>query len=446
MAPVVIKQLFRRLDIAPLVFFRIVVGGLITIELAGEWFTGYSADFFSGHFNIPYQFTPWLKPWPPFWMHLHFALNVVFGVLVTIGLFYRFSAFMLFLGIGSAFLMEQSVYINHTYLYCLIALLMVFVPAHKAWSADVARGAVQAQATAPAWSVYILRFQMGVVYFFAGLAKLNPDWLAGTPMNIWLPARAHYYLIGHLLAQSWLPQFMSWSGAFMDLLVVPALLWKRTRPYAFALICLFHITNVSIFGIGTFPWLSIAMTALFLSPAAFRQLGILRKKLPSLQEVAKEQASSIKPGKVTLALLAIYCFLQLAIPLRQFAYAGNTSYTESGHNFSWHMMLRDKRGYVTFKVVDKTKKLNETVSLNKHLSSRQQQRMVGKPEMILAFAHYLKNYYQKQGYTNVEVYGGGMVSFNGRPHQPFIDPTVDLGNESFSLGEYHWILPLKNHE
>ena len=43
----------------------------------------------------------------------------------------------------------------------------------------------------PIWVVWLLRFQVGMVYFFSGLAKVNGDWLLrGEPLATWLPARA----------------------------------------------------------------------------------------------------------------------------------------------------------------------------------------------------------------------------------------------------------------
>jgi hypothetical protein len=237
---------------------------------------------------------------------------------------------------------------------------------------------------------------------------------------------------------------MSWSGAALDLLVVPALLWRRTRPYAFAVACLFHVTNVSIFGIGTFPWLSIAMTALFFDPKVFRFVPLLRRKLPAINasELSRMPNSTLR--KLTLALLGIYVLFQVVVPLRQYTYAGNTSYTEDGHNFSWHMMLRDKRGSLSFRVKDKESGLNERINLNALLTTRQQRRAVGKPDMILALAHHIRDVYIEKGYPNIEVYGQCTVSFNGRPYQQFVDPEVNLAKEERHLGSYHWVLPLEH--
>ncbi len=418
----------------------------MTIEMLGELLTDYSDDFFHPTFHFSYQFFQWLEPWPSFWMHLHFLFNILMGIFVTIGLFYRWSALLLFLGSSSAFLMEKSVYINHTYLYCLTAFLMIFLPANRAWSLDVKRKPELLQSYTPAWTVWILVFQISVVYFFAGLAKVNPDWLAAKPLMYWLPARSHFYVIGPLLEQKWLAYLMSWGGAAFDLLIVPLMLWRKTRRWAFVVAVFFHLTNVSIFGIGTFPWYSIAMTAFFFPPRTFRRLPWLRQHLPPFDK--EHPASTYRPAykKITVTLLAAYVIVQLAVPARQYFYEGNTSWTEDGHNFSWHMMLRSKTGFVRYKVVLPEKGEEHRVKIFDYVTRNQYHSMIGKPDMILELAHHIADEYREKGYEEVEVYADCQLKFNGRPLQAFTDTTVNLAKEERKLGPYHWILPFAEEE
>ena len=44
----------------------------------------------------------------------------------------------------------------------------------------------------PLGAVWLVRAQVGIVYVFVGLAKLNADWLLhGDPLRMWLPACGH---------------------------------------------------------------------------------------------------------------------------------------------------------------------------------------------------------------------------------------------------------------
>ena len=140
---------------------------------------------------------------------------------------------------------------------------MAVVPAHRALSVDAWLRPGLRSEQAPAWALWLLRAQVGVVYFFGGIAKLNSDWLQGQPMRLWLPGSIRLPGLEPLLAAPASALLISWGGLLLDLFVVPALLWRRTRPYAFAAATLFHLINSEMFDIGAFPWLAIRCTALF---------------------------------------------------------------------------------------------------------------------------------------------------------------------------------------
>ncbi|MGB0524494.1 MAG: HTTM domain-containing protein [Flammeovirgaceae bacterium] len=434
------QKLFRPIDIAPLIFFRVFAGGLITIEKTGELFTNYHRDFVIGDFHFSYFFFQWLEPWPPMGVYIHMGFNVLIALCVTLGLYYRWTTILMFLSTSSMFLMEKAVYINHTYLYSLFAFLLIFMPANRAWSLDVKRNPSIATGQTPAWTVYLILFQMSVVYFFAGIAKVNPDWFQAQPMTIWLSSKKHFYIIGPILTSAIWPYVVSYGGVLFDLFIVPALLWKRTRLYAFIISCCFHLINVCTFGIGTFPWLSAVVTALFFAPESFRKLKFLDRNIPKFQP-----STAPVVGKPWVKVFIVtYVAIQLLVPMRQWIYPGNTSWTEYGHNFSWHMMLRSKRGSTMFTVKDPDSGKEWKEDPFKRLTRKQSFRMVGKPDMILEYAHYLAELYREKGHPNVEVYVDARVKLNARKKQRMIDPTVDLAKESWSLLPYSWVIPLED--
>ena len=89
----------------------------------------------------------------------------------------------------------------------------------------------------PALWLFAFRFQVGVVYFFAGMAKLQPDWLLhGQPLAIWLSSQTDLPLLGPLFAVPGAPLAMSWAGFLFDTTIVLWLSLRRTRPYAYALV------------------------------------------------------------------------------------------------------------------------------------------------------------------------------------------------------------------
>ena len=76
------------------------------------------------------------------------------------------------------------------------------------------------------------------------------------------------------------------------------------------------------------------------------------------------------------------------------------------------------------------------------LNSRQCDKMLTHPDMILQFCHRLAEEMRQRGHGQVEVRAEVMASLNGRERQLLVDPTVDLAKEKRSLAPAPWIMPL----
>ncbi|MBK0403484.1 HTTM domain-containing protein [Adhaeribacter sp. BT258] len=442
-------HLFKPIDIASLVFFRIAAGILLSFEQINQFLTGDYLNYIQPKFHFSYLFFPWLKPFPETGMYALWAITILAGFMVAAGAFYRLSTVVLFIGYSLLFLMEETEFVNHFYLYCLLCFWLMFIPAHRAFSVDVWRKPELKRSYTPAWTVYIFIFQISLVYFYAGLAKLHTDWLLAKPLKIWMGYKAAKPVIGGILAHEFTPWIMSYAGLAFDLLFAPLLLYRRTRWLGFTLAAMFHLSNALIFGLATFPWFSLTLTSLYFSPSWPRKLPFFRKYIPAFQpENLALKTVSAAHQKLLLYGILTYATLQMLIPFRHFLYPGNVNWTEEGHKFSWHMMLRAKDGMVNFQVkAPKTEGQEEArfpIYPEKYLTPNQINKMADQPDLMLQFAHFLKAEYEKQGYKNPEVYVGSQCSLNGRDSQPLISPQTNLAAQQRSLKHYDWILPLQD--
>lgn len=442
------RRLFEPVDIAPLVYFRVAFGAIMLWEVwryvSYGWIDRYYVE---PRFFFKYYGFGWVHPLAGDGMYFWFAALGVLAAFLAAGLCYRLAAALFFVGITYVFLLDQANYLNHLYLICVLSLLMVFVPAHRAFSVDAAlRPRLRAQ-VAPAWALWLLRFQIAVPYFFGGIAKLNPDWLLDAqPMRLWLAERTDFPGIGRWFTEPWMAYVMSWGGFLLDLLVVPLLLWRRTRLVAFAFVAAFHLTNFGLFEIGVFPWLMLAGTLIFFPPEAFRR--VLRPVLgPGPEAAAAAGAARAGAGargqRAILVALALHVAVQVLVPLRHLLYPGPVSWTEEGHNFSWHMKLRDKVAEARFFIEDPDAGVTREVRLRDHLSSRQIRKMSTRPDMIVQFAHHLAALERAAGRPNVAVRAHVLVSLNGRPPRLLVDPDVDLAREVRSLAPRRYLRPLE---
>jgi hypothetical protein len=233
---------------------------------------------------------------------------------------------------------------------------------------------------------------------------------------------------------------MTYGSALFDLLV-GFLLWGRRTFWPAAVVgLLFHLLNSYLFPIGVFPWLMLATLALFRSP------DWPRRWLPV--GAPTTLAHSPSPGSVrqttALVLLHLYVAVQLLLPLRHWLYPGNVSWTEQGHRFSWHMMLRHK-DVMTFvmSVTDPRTGERRSIEPREYLNPRQVRQMSYRPDMILQFAHHIADLEQARTGVRPVVNVRVMASLNGRPFQELIDPTVDLAAQPDSFAPAHWIVPLR---
>lgn len=446
-------RLFARVDIASLVFFRIAFGSLLLWEMLVYLSSGWVRAFYiEPTFHFTYFGFDWVRPWPGEGMVIHFALLAVLAVMIILGLWYRVAATLFFLGFAYVFLLEQAQYLNHFYLVGLLSFLMIFVPANRAFSLDArARPDVRSD-TAPAWSLWLLRSQIGLVYLMGGIAKLNGDWLQGMPLEVWLLERQDFPIIGGLFAQEWLVHAFAYGALLLDLLAFPLLLWRRTRVPAFIALAVFHLMNSILFNIGIFPWLSIVASSLFFAPDWPRRLLGNRRAMTRRERklsrrrdgpsVATSRMPSLVAQRVTIALLCAYLAVQVLVPLRHFAYPGEVSWTEEGHRFSWHMKLRDKRGTARFFVTTPSTDRTFVVDPGDHLASWQYIPMTTRPYMILQFAHYLADTFTPPGGQRPQVRAHVMTSLNFRRPQVLIDPQVDLASVEDVQPPVDWIVPL----
>ena len=461
------SRLFDPVDNSFLIFFRVVFGGIMLWEVYRYFTHGWISRYYiEPTVYFTYYGFGWVKPWPGRGMYIHFVVLGVLASCILVGFFYRIAATLFFFGFTYVFLLDQTRYLNHFYLIVLISLIMIFVPAERALSVDAWLRPKIRSDTAPAWTLWLLRTQIGIAYFFGGIAKLNGDWLRGEPMRSWLNPYAGLPIFGPLFAKEWFVYSFVIGGLMLDLLVVPLLLWRRTRPYAFVAAVIFNIINSIIFQIGIFPWFMLGATLLFFPPDLMRRVvrWIIRafasaddsidstdvesnspvksQVRPAPVSVVTECRPLSRKQKAVAALLTMYLALQLVLPLRHFAYPGNVSWTEEGHNFSWHMKLRTKRGDALFTVSHPATGQTWAIDPREHLEPRQFMKMTTHPDMALQYSHFLAEQKRREGYENVEVRAHVMASLNGRKPQLLIDPAADLTKERLSLLPARWILPL----
>lgn len=431
--------LFKHIDNSSLIVFRIIFGLLCFLESVGAIISGWvKATLIAPKFTFNFIGLDFLQPLPGNGMYFYYAIMGLFGLFVMVGYKYRFSMFCFTIMWSATYLMQKAAYNNHYYLLMLLSSIMVFLPAHKYASIDAKLNPKTKRISMPQWCKWVFVVQLFIVYTYASVAKLYPDWLDATVMELLMQSKKDYLLVGDLLQEKWIHYILTYGGILFDGLVIPLLLFKPTRKYIFFISIFFHLFNSIIFQIGIFPYLSLAFTLFFFEPKTIQKLFLKKKPLYVAKEVA---IPNYKTPLITF--FSIYFLIQIALPLRHHFIEDNVLWTEEGHRLSWRMMLRVKSGSATYRVENKDTGETIYIKLNDYLTRKQQHLATSKPDVIWQFSQHLKEEFKTKG-EDIAVFVNCKLSVNGKPHKNLINPEVDLANEDWNPFKHsNWILPSK---
>ncbi|WP_421120825.1 hypothetical protein ACE2AJ_05875 [Aquihabitans daechungensis] len=141
-----------------------------------------------------------------------------------------------------------------------------------------------------------------------------------------------------------------------------------------------------------------------------------------------------------MAAAITWVTIQLALPLRHLAYAGDHRTTAEGYRFGWNVLLVERVSSVTFLVHDPATGQTRAFDPSRLYTETQLRVMRSEPDLIQQAAHAIAAHEAAEGRA-VEVRVDAWLSFNGRPAVRWIDPDVDLAAEPRTPWHKPWILP-----
>lgn len=431
------RFLFKHIDNSSLIVFRIIFGLLCFLESVGAIFTGWiTRTLVEPKFTFSFIGFEWLQPLPGNGMYFYYAVMGLFGLFIMLGYRYRISTIIFTLLWASVYLMQKASYNNHYYLLILLSGIMIFLPANRYASLDIKRNPNLKQISMPQWCKWVFVLQLLILYTYASIAKMYPDWIDLTVPKLLMKSKSSYPIIGDALQANFMTYLVGYGGILFDGLIIPLLLIRATRKYAFFASIFFHLFNSIVFQVGVFPFLSLAFSLFFFSPEIIRNL-FLKKKI--LYTKNKTIVPKYKP--ILIGISCIYFGIQIALPLRHNFIEDNVLWTEEGHRISWRMMLRSKHGIATYKILNKKDNTTNYVKLEKHLSKKQMRIATTKPDVIWQFTQRLKKEYAAKG-IDIAVFVDCKISVNGASYKQLIQPNIDIAALDWNTFKHsNWLLP-----
>jgi len=442
---IISSYLSKRHESTSLAFFRLGFGLLMTYSIIRFWLKGWiQTMYIDPSFHFTFYGFEWVTPLGNY-TYLLFFICGLSAFFVAIGYRYYMSIIIFFLSFTYIELMDKTTYLNHYYFVSILSFLMIFLPSNSSYSVDSYLQKKSFKYT-PKWCVDSIKLLLFIVYFYSGLAKINKDWLfEAQPLKIWLTTGSYDFpLIGsNLMQQEWFHYFMSWGGMFYDLLIPFLLIYTRTRVFGFLLVIFFHLFTVLLFPIGMFPYIMIMSSLIFFSSKTHKKIldFILKPFIDKIKSIREMKIINIQKERISLIVVSVFFIIQFLFPFRYSLYPGELFWNEQGYRFSWRVMLMEKKGYTTFKVVNKENDNSFYIMNNSFLTELQERQMSFQPDFILEYAHFIGDYYKKKGLKNIEIYADSYVALNGRINKRFVDPETDLLKEKRGFKNKNWIIP-----
>jgi len=429
------KIFFKAIDNSPLIVFRMFFGFLVACESFGAILTGWVKRVLIDP-QVTFSFIgfEWLKPLPGFGMYFYFIAMGVFGLAIMLGYRYRIAIISYTILWAGAYFMQKTAYNNHYYLLLLISFLMIFLPSNSYASLDVRQNRIKEENTMPYWISLLFIIQVAIVYVFASIAKFYPDWLDGTFTRNLLADSTNVIALKKLFLQKWFYLFIAYMGIIFDLLIVPLLLFKKTRMLALLASLTFHLFNAIFLEIGIFPFFALTFVLFFYEPETIKSV-FLRKKT----SIETDNGHSNYYGKKIVFFLIIpYLIIQLLLPLRHHFIEGDVLWTEEGHRLSWRMMLRERNGFIHIRIKDLKTGEESLYDYRKNLTDKQIQNLATKPDIIWQYCQYIKKEFKGK---EIAIFIDCKNSINRKEYKTLIDPKFDMAKAKWNYFRHNeWLL------
>ncbi|MDC0538884.1 HTTM domain-containing protein [Flavobacteriaceae bacterium] len=442
--------LSKNYSASPLIIFRIGFGFMMLYSIIRFWSKDWiNTLYLQPKFHFTYYGFEWVKPLGNL-TYLLFFICGLSALFVALGFKYRVAIITFFLSFTYIELMDKTTYLNHYYFISILSFLLIFLPANSSFSID-SYLKKKSYRLVPKWSIDAIKLLVSIVYVYAGLTKINSDWLfKAMPLKIWLPSKYDLPFIGEtLMQQNWFHYAMSWSGMIYDLIIPFLLFYKKTRWFAFGLVVFFHVFTGILFPIGMFPYVMIVSSLIFFEAGFHHKIILFLKRILNYffklkQKIVVKEIYNFKHQKITIIVLSLFFIVQLFLPFRYALYPNELFWTEEGYRFSWRVMLMEKMGYANFKITNSKTGIFFYVDNQDFLTPLQEKQMSFQPDFILEYAHFLGDHFKSKGHKNIQVFVESYVALNGRLSQPFINKNIDLYQQKETFNPKEWILPFND--
>ncbi|XP_076330015.1 gamma-glutamyl carboxylase [Tachypleus tridentatus] len=450
----ILRLLHRPTDPASLGVTRFLFGLMMIMDIPNERGLANADIMWGDPWKCRFPLFNILRPLPLEWMYVIYFIMLIGAIGIMLGVFYRLSCVCFILPYWYLFVLEKSRWNNHSYLYGLLGMIFLVCDGHRYCSVDGLFKRKIKNSQVPLWNYILLRGQIFLVYFIAGLKKTDKDWVGGYSMK-YLSAHWVFDIFKFILEKEQIDYFIvHWGGFLLDLTIGFFLFLDSSRPVAFIFCGAFHLMNSRMFSIGMFPYVMLATMPIFCSPDWPRPFissspAFLKCCLPVnephsgilIVHTITESSVSVWHKAVVVGLCG-YFAVQAFLPYSHWLTKGYNTWTQGLYGYSWDMMVHNWKHLHT-KVTVVESRTGQELYLDSEAWTHSW-RWTHHADMVKQFASCVANRLESQyNITNIEIYVDVWLSLNGRFSQRVYDPTVNILEADWSpFREITWVLPV----
>ncbi len=408
--------------------FRVIYASILLIQT----YYFLNSGFIQNNIISPIVSFPFISGLEP----TNTMILMVLGYLMLIanlGMLYnkisRISTFIFFLCFTYFWLLDKGYFNNHYYFISLMCLLLSIVEKQPSFFQNI---------HIPRISLFSLQAMVFIVYFIAGINKLNTYWLIDfQPMKHILELKAEI-TNNPVFKKETIIMLACYFGLLFDLFIGFLLFWKKSRAFAFILALTFHLSNHYLFSdvgeIGVFPFIMIASLILFINPQSLNQILKLDKK----------QKRIFNTYPLIRNFIFSFLIIQLLLPFRHLLFQGYVDYNGIGQRFAWRMKIMYKESDINYFIINKITQEKYSVNIKPMLTHRQYNNLKYFPDLIVPLAKKIKKEAnEKFDIKNAKITCEYKIRFMGGAEQLLFSPELDLTKIKPNTLSNKWLWPLK---
>ncbi|BFZ17560.1 hypothetical protein BsWGS_20599 [Bradybaena similaris] len=470
-----VRLLCRPTDPASIGTLRVFFGFIMILDVIEERGMAFADSWWGSEEECRFPLFDFLQPLPLQWMYVVYLIMLSGAIGMMLGFKMRLSSMAFLATYWYIFFVDKTSWNNHSYLFGILGFLFAISDANRYWSLDGLLNPSINNAHVPLWNYTLIRAQMIIVYFIAGLKKLDMDWVSGYSMQS-LSTHPVFYPFKILLTEPQIDLYIvHLGGLFIDLLMGFFLFFDKTREFGLIVTVSFHLMNSQLFSIGMFPWAMVMMQFILCNTNWPRKFF---KKIPSSLRLFTPEEVEFQPSlscvypkdcvksetnnskyqmayseiapptsprlkhKIASLFTILFVAWQFFLPYSHGITKGYNNWTNGLYGYSWDMMVHSwSVQHIRISYYDKD--TGHSGYLNPKVWTGGSRRWSSHGDMIKQHAHCIANNLRKYNITNVALYFDVWKSLNDRFQQRMVDPRVDIVTADWNpFLQPSWLMPL----